>query len=38
MGHRSLVSTSIYLRLQAESLSEVALPVPNRPEPIRGVA
>lgn len=38
MGHRSLVSTSIYLRLQAQSLREVALPVPNRPEPIRGVA
>lgn len=38
MGHRNLVSTSIYLRLQAQSLREVALPVPNLPEPIQGVA
>ena len=38
MGHRNLVSTSIYLRLQADSLREVALPVPNHPEPIQGVA
>ena len=38
MGHRNLVSTSIYLRLQADSLREVALPVPSHPEPIQGVA
>jgi len=29
MGHRNIVSTSIYLRLQADSLREVALPVPG---------
>ncbi len=29
MGHRNIVSTSIYLRLQADSLREVALPVPR---------
>jgi site-specific recombinase XerD len=29
MGHRSLVSTSVYLRLQSDSLREVALPVPS---------
>lgn len=28
MGHRNLVSTSVYLRLQADMLREVALPVP----------
>jgi integrase/recombinase XerD len=28
MGHGSLVSTSIYLRLQTDALREVALPVP----------
>jgi site-specific recombinase XerD len=38
MGHRSLVSTSIYLRLQADALREVALPVPAEAEPIRGGA
>jgi integrase/recombinase XerD len=38
MGHRSLVSTSIYLRLQADALREVALPVPAEAQPIRGVA
>ena len=38
MGHRSLVSTSIYLRLQADALREVALPVPGHAGPIRGVA
>ncbi|MGP8095998.1 MAG: tyrosine-type recombinase/integrase [Steroidobacteraceae bacterium] len=32
MGHRDLVSTSVYLRLQSETLREVALPVP-RPAP-----
>ena len=29
MGHHSLVSTAIYLRLQTEGLREVALPVPS---------
>ena len=29
MGHSSLVSTSVYLRLQADQLREVALPVPQ---------
>jgi integrase len=29
MGHRSLVSTSVYIRLQADVLREVALPVPR---------
>jgi integrase/recombinase XerD len=38
MGHRSLVSTSIYLRLQANALREVALPVPGHAQPIGGVA
>jgi integrase/recombinase XerD len=28
MGHRNLISTGIYLRLQADMLREVALPVP----------
>lgn len=36
MGHRSLVSTSIYLRLQSELLREVALQVPSHT--MRGVA
>lgn len=38
MGHRTLRSTSIYLRLQADALREVALPVPGHAEPIGGVA
>jgi integrase/recombinase XerD len=38
MGHRNLVSTSIYLRLQADALREVALPVPGHAEAIGGVA
>jgi site-specific recombinase XerD len=38
MGHRSLVSTSMYLRLQADALREVALPVPSHAEPIGGGA
>jgi integrase/recombinase XerD len=38
MGHRSLVSTSIYLRLQADALREVALPVPTEAEPVGGIA
>jgi integrase len=29
MGHRNLVSTSVYLRLQSESLRDVALQVPS---------
>lgn len=29
MGHGSIVSTSVYLRLQTDALREVALPVPN---------
>jgi len=29
MGHRSIVSTSVYLRLQADALREVALAVPG---------
>lgn len=38
MGHRSLVSTSIYLRLQVDALREVALPVPVAAEPVGGIA
>lgn len=30
MGHRSLISTSVYLRLQSDALREVALPVPRQ--------
>lgn len=30
MGHRNLISTSVYLRLQSEALREVALPVPRQ--------
>ena len=30
MGHRNLISTSVYLRLQSQALREVALPVPRR--------
>jgi integrase/recombinase XerD len=29
MGHRNLISTGVYLRLQADMLREVALPVPT---------
>lgn len=29
MGHRNLVSTSVYLRLQSELLRDVALQVPS---------
>ena len=29
MGHRSLESTSVYLRLSTEALRDVALPVPR---------
>jgi site-specific recombinase XerD len=38
MGHRNLISTSVYLRLQADALREVALPVPGFGEPIGGAA
>ncbi len=30
LGHHSLVSTTIYLRLQTDVLRGVALPVPNQ--------
>jgi site-specific recombinase XerD len=30
MGHNSLVSTAVYLRLQTDVLRDVALPVPSR--------
>lgn len=36
LGHRSLESTCVYLRLQTEALREVALPVPRQPSPRRG--
>jgi site-specific recombinase XerD len=29
MGHNSLISTSVYLRLQTDMLREVALPAPK---------
>lgn len=38
MGHRNLVSTSVYLRLQSSMLREVALPVPGAPETAGGAA
>ncbi|GMU68394.1 MAG: hypothetical protein AMXMBFR37_07270 [Steroidobacteraceae bacterium] len=38
MGHRNLVSTSVYLRLQSAMLREVALPVPGVRERTGGVA
>jgi len=38
MGHRNLVSTSVYLRLQSPILREVALPVPGAPELAGGAA
>lgn len=38
MGHRNLVSTSVYLRLQSAMLREVALPVPGAPELAGGAA
>ena len=38
MGHRNLVSTSVYLRLQSAMLREVALPVPGVREQTGGVA
>lgn len=33
MGHRSLVSTAVYIRLQAAQLREIALPVPTSTAP-----
>lgn len=38
MGHNSLASTAIYLRLQTDVLREVALPVPTKVEPVGGAA
>lgn len=38
MGHRNLVSTSVYLRLQSTMLREVALPVPGVRERTGGAA
>jgi integrase len=38
MGHRDLVSTSVYLRLQSEALREVALPVPRQAPQAEGLA
>jgi len=36
LTHRNLVSTGVYLRLQADMLREVALPVPGaRKEDVR---
>lgn len=36
MGHHSLASTSVYLRLQSDVLREVALPVPTKLEAVGG--
>jgi integrase len=38
MGHRNLISTSVYLRLQSEALREVALPVPRQIASAEGLA
>jgi integrase/recombinase XerD len=38
MGHNSLASTSVYLRLQTDVLRDVALPVPTEVEAAGGVA
>ena len=38
MGHNSLVSTAVYLRLQTEVLRDVALPVPSRGQSEGGAA
>jgi len=38
MGHQSLRSTAVYLRLQTEALRDVALPVPRPRQPRRGAA
>jgi len=36
MGHNSLASTSVYLRIQSDVLREVALPVPTKLKAVRG--
>jgi site-specific recombinase XerD len=36
MGHNSIVSTAIYLRLHTEMLRDVALPVPSADETAGG--
>ena len=38
MGHNSLASTAVYLRLQTDVLREVALPVPTQPQRAGGAA
>jgi integrase/recombinase XerD len=38
MGHNSLISTAVYLRLQSDVLREVALPVPTESRAIGGAA
>ena len=38
MGHHSLVSTAVYLRLQSDMLREVALPVPSDTASLGGAA
>lgn len=38
MGHHSLLSTAVYLRLQSDVLREVALPVPTDAAPVGGAA
>lgn len=38
MGHNSLVSTAVYLRLQTDMLREVALPVPPAPKAAKNAA
>ena len=36
MGHNSLASTSVYLRIQSDVLREVALPVPTKLKAVGG--
>jgi integrase len=38
MGHNSLISTGVYLRLQTDVLRDVALPVPGSRDEMRGVS
>jgi site-specific recombinase XerD len=38
MGHNSLLSTAVYLRLQTDMLREVALPVPTDVDPLGGAS
>jgi site-specific recombinase XerD len=38
MGHKSLISTGVYLRLQTDILRDVALPVPGSRDEMRGVS